>query len=120
MKEHDKINVAAYLRDLNQRAKYACVYGTLRKSEYIELTCKELACKCNVTPATISNLNTSSSFYLIHKIAGEILDAYFAVLAYETRKNVKDNPEDLYVERETITYVMYELTEFFSDEWLNY
>ena len=63
MRANDKIYVSEYLKDLNERVKGF----HLDKTSVKPITCKELAKHCEVTPATITNLTTSSNFYFTHQ-----------------------------------------------------
>lgn len=119
MRDNDRLHVAMFLDDLNDRAAYAVKYHSLKKDSYLPLTCKMLAEKCEVTPATISNLSTHSNFYLLYRVSEEILDAYFAYFEYDERQTRKDYPDDSIMPRDK-TYVLYQLTEYYSEEFLEY
>lgn len=119
MKDNDKINVAAYLKDLNEITSEAIKHNHIRKEYLEQLTCKKLAEKCNVTPATISNLTTSSKFSLIHKIAGEILDAYYPYFSWLQNHDRKEYPDEIIYPKDR-NYIIMELTEYYSDEFMNY
>ena len=75
MKANDKIYVSESLKDLNERVKHCISYHNFDKDTVKPITCKDLVDKCEVTQATISNLTTSSKFYLLFRIAEEILDS---------------------------------------------
>lgn len=119
MRANDKIYVKEYLKFLNEQTNHAIVYGNLKK-EYVNpiKTCKELAEKCNVTTATISNLKTSSTYYLIDKIASEILDAFYGFFSYDEAKTRKENPDEVIYPRDKQYVIMY-LTNYYADEWFN-
>lgn len=119
MKENDRIQVAEYLNFLNQEVKHACIYGNLKKDSVNPLTCKKLAEICEVTPATITNLSTSSRFCLIHKIAAEILDAYYGYFIWDEAKAKKENPDETIYPRD-INYVMMYLTNYYTESWLSF
>lgn len=118
MKANDKIHVADYLNDLNERAKHACIYHNLDKRTIRPLTCKELAEICEVTPATITNLTTSSKFYLLFRVAEEILDAYYGYFMYDERTAKEENPDELIYPRDK-NYVLMSLTSYYTDEFMN-
>lgn len=118
MKDNDKIYVSNYLKDLTDLAKNAHRYNGLKKEHVVSLTCKELAERCEVTPATITNLTTSSKFSLLYKIAGEILDAYFGFFMYDEQTARKENPDELIYPRDK-NYVLMYLTSYYTDEWIN-
>lgn len=118
MKDNDKINVSNYLKDLTDLAKEAHIYKGLAKEHVITLTCKELAKRCEVTPATISNLTTSSKYSLLWKIASEILDAYYGYFMLDENIARKENPDERIYPRD-INYVLMYLTNYYTDEWLN-
>lgn len=67
----NKINVAALLKIYNGLA--------LDKGFDLKLSCKTLASIVGVTPASISNLSTSSKFDLLYSIAMEINDYFYPV-----------------------------------------
>ena len=117
MKANDKIYVSEYLKDLNEKVRHARIYGTLDKETVKPLTCKELAEKCGVTQATISNLTTSSKFYLLHRVADEILDAYYGYFMYDESEYRKENPDEIVYPRD-VNYVLMYLTSYFTHEWL--
>lgn len=118
MKDNDKIYVNKYLENLNEKVKEAKRKGF--KDNYIKyINCKELALECNVTACTISNLNTNSKFSLIYKICEQIYDCYYSYYQYEYYEQKKEYPdEDIYIRDKS--FVMYELTSYYTDEWLNY
>lgn len=118
MKPNNKISVSTYLDYLNRETKHAILYGNLNKKYVSPITCKELAERCEVTPATISNLNTSSKFYLIYRIAEEILDAYYGYFSYEESKYRKEYPDEIISPRDK-SYVLFCLTHYYSEEWLD-
>lgn len=118
MRENDKIYVKDFLNDMNMRVDHAIKYGRLKNDYIKKLTCKELAALCQVTPATITNLNTSSKFCLINKIAGEILDAYYAYYEYDERVNREQYPDEMIYPRD-INYVIMCLTTYYTEEWIN-
>lgn len=119
MKANDRIHVKEYLNYLNENVDNDIAYNHIKKEYIQKLNCKLLAEKCEVTPATISNLNTSSSYFLIDKIAGEILDAYWAFFQYDESKNKKEYPEENIHPRDK-SYVIMCLMTYYSDEWLSY
>lgn len=118
MKENEKIYVSLFLDRLNEKVEDAKRKGF--KDKYIKyLNCKELANICNVTACTISNLNTNSKFSLIHKICENIYDCYYSYYQYEYQDEKKEYPdEDIYIR--DISFVIYELTTYYTSEWLNY
>ena len=118
MRANDKIYVSEYLKDLNERVKHAITYGNLNKEYVNPITCKELAEYCEVTPATITNLTTSSKFYLLYRIAEEILDAYYGLFMYEESKDKAEHPDETIYPRDK-SYVLMTLTSYYSEEWLN-
>lgn len=118
MIENDKIYVSKYLNELNIRADQAIRSRRIKTDHLCKLTCKELAEKCNVTPATITNLTTSSKYILIYTIAGEILDAYYPLFDYEECQYRKENPDEFVYPRD-INYVIMQLTTYWSGEWLS-
>ena len=81
MRANDKIYVSEYLKDLNERVKGY----HLEKTSVKLITCKELAQRCEVTPATISNLTTSSNFCLLYRIAEEIMTLTMVFLSEESK-----------------------------------
>lgn len=119
MKTNDKIHVKEYLNFLNDDTNHAIIYGNLNK-KYVNpiKTCKELAERCNVTPATISNLTTSSSYYLLDKIANEIFDAFYGFFSYNEAEDRKENTDEIIYPRDKY-YVLRYLTNYYTDEWLN-
>lgn len=118
MKANDKIYVSEYLKDLNERVNHAITYHTLDKNTVKNLTCKELAEKCEVTGATITNLTTNSKFYLIHRISEEILDSYYGYFEYDESKARKEYPDEVIYPRD-VNYVLMQLTTYYTDAWLN-
>lgn len=116
MKDNSKINVAAYLKDLNEITSEAIKHNRIRKEYLEQLTCKKLAEKCNVTPATISNLTTSSKFSLIHKIADEILDSYYPYFSWSQDNDKKYRPDKLIFPKVNTNYIIMCLTEYYSEE----
>ena len=118
MKANDKIYVAEYLKDLNERAKHACTYHNCNKEYISPITCKELAERCEVTAATITNLTTSSKFYLLYRVAEEILDAYYGYFMYDERTAREENPDEIIYPRDK-NYVLMCLTSYYTDEFLN-
>lgn len=114
MKANDKIYVSEYLKQLNERVKGY----HLEKTSVKPITCKELAKLCEVTPATITNLTTSSNFYLLYRIAEEILDAYYPLFMFEESKDKAEHPDEtLYIRDKS--YVLMYLTTYYSEEWMN-
>ena len=113
MKANDKIYVSEYLKELNERVKGFHLDKTVKP-----ITCKELAKRCEVTPATITNLTTSSNFYLLYRIAEEIFDAYYGLFIYEESKDKAEYPDEIICPRD-VSYVLMYLTRYYSDEWLN-
>lgn len=118
MKSNDKIYVAEYLNFLNESANQACTYHHIKKDSYRPITCKELAEKVNVTPATITNLNTNSKFYLLFRIAEEILDAYYGYFMYDEKKAKEEYPDEIIYPRDK-NYVLMNLTSYYTNEWIN-
>ena len=114
MRANDKIYVSEYLKDLNERVKGF----HLDKTSVKPITCKELAKHCEVTPATITNLTTSSNFYLLYRISEEILDAYYALFMFEESKDKAEYPDETICPRDVI-YVLNYLTRYYTEEWLN-
>lgn len=73
-----KINLSEYLKMLNNRLFTYNAYKSADCKLNIEpLSCKTLAEKILVTPATLSNLTTCSKFSLIDDIACELSFHYF-------------------------------------------
>lgn len=117
MLANDRINVVKYLKDLNDRTREAIIYGHIKK-EYVKfLNCKELAELCELTPATISNLTTCSKFYVLHKVASEIMECYYAYFMYDESKYRNEYPDELIYPRD-INYVLMTLTTYYTEEWL--
>lgn len=119
MKANDKIYVSEYLKDLNEKVKYAIAYQHLNADYVRPLTCKELAERCEVTQATITNLTTSSKFYLLWRVAEEILHAYYGYFNLDeflTRQN--DNDELIHPRDKS--YVLMCLTCYYTSEFLKY
>ena len=119
MKANDKIYVSEYLKDLNERVKHAVTYSNLNRDTVVMLTCKELAVRCGVTQATITNLTTSSKFYLLYRISEEILDAYYAFFMHDEAQAKKENPDELIYPRDK-NYVLMCLTSYYTSEFLNF
>lgn len=117
MKANDKINVSKYLKDLNDLVDNASRYSSFDKCCVRKISCKDLADLCEVTPATISNLSTNSKFFLLHKVAGEILDSYYGFFEFDERQARKDYPDEMIYPRD-INYVLMYLTSYYTDEWL--
>lgn len=117
MKANDKIHVAEYLKDLNEKVNHAITYGWIDKKTVNPINCKQLAELCEVTPATISNLTTSSKFYLLHRVAEEILDAYYGFFEYDERKARTEYPDENIFPR-CKSYILMELTCYYTDEWI--
>lgn len=118
MKENDKIYVSKFLENLNERVKKAKKHGF--NDKFIKyLNCKDIASECGVTPCTISNLNTNSKYSLIYKISEYIYDSYYSYYYYEFDKQTKEYPDE-YINIRDVVYVIYELTTYYSDEWLNH
>ena len=114
MKANDKIYVSEYLKYLNERVK-----GFHLEKKIVKLiTCKELAQRCEVTPATITNLTTSSNFYLLYRISEEILDAYAPLFMFEESKDMAEYPDEIICPRDE-SYVLMYLTRYYTAEWLN-
>ena len=118
MKANDKIYVSEYLKDLNERVNQTIIYGKLNKDYVKPITCKQLAELCEVTPATITNLTTSSKFFLLYRIAEEILDAYYGFFMYDEAKDRIEHPDEYIYPRDK-TYVLMQLTSYYTDEWIN-
>lgn len=59
-----------------------------------KLTCKELAKLCNVTQATLSNLNEDSKFSLLYLISEEIYLYYDNFFHFQTERNKINKEED--------------------------
>lgn len=114
MRANDKIYVSEYLKDLNKRVKAFHLDRTYVKT----FTCKQLAQRCQVTPATITNLTTSSNFYLLYRISEEILDAYYGLFMFEESKDKEENPDENILPRD-VSYVLMYLTRYYTAEWLN-
>jgi len=117
MKANDKIYVSEYLKDLNERVKTYKRFH-LDKISVKPITCKKLAQLCEVTPATISNLTTSSNFYLLYRISEEIFDAYYGLFMYEEWKDEAEHPDETICPRDD-SYVLMNLTRYYTEEWLN-
>lgn len=118
MRENDKIYIKEYLKGLNMLVDEEIKYRHI-KAEYVnKLTCKDLAELCEVTPATITNLTTSSKFFLLHKVAGAILDAYYAHFEYQERKD-REQYDDEVLYPKDLNYVLMCITSYYTDEWLN-
>ena len=115
MRANDKIYVCEYLKDLNKRVK---AFHLVKIPSVKKLTCKELAQRCEVTPATITNLTTSSNFYLLYRISEEILDAYYALFIFEESKDKAEHPDENICSRDD-SYVLMNLTRYYTAEWLN-
>lgn len=114
MRANDKIYVSEYLKDLNERVKRF----HLDKNPFVrKLTCKELAQHCEVTPATITNLTTSSNFYLLYRISEEIIDAYYPLFTFEESKDKAEFPDETILPRD-VSYVLMYLTRYYSAESL--
>lgn len=118
MKANDKIYVAEYLKNLNQCVNHAIKYGNLNKDYVNPITCKKLAEYCEVTPATVTNLTTSSSFFLLYRIAEEILDAYYGFFMYDEAKDRREHSDECIYPRDKY-YVLSQLTSYYTDEWMN-
>ena len=114
MRANDKIYVSVYLIDLNARVKGY----HLEKTSVKPITCKELAKRCEVTPASITNLTTSSNFYLLYRIAEEILDAYYPLFMFEESKDKAEHPDEIICPRD-VSYVLMYLTRYYTEEWMN-
>lgn len=119
MTANDKIYVSEYLKDLNERVKHAITYHDLEKNSVSPLTCKELASKCEVTQATITNLTTSSKFCLLYRVSEEIYNYYYAYFLYDEKQAKKDNPDEVIYPRD-VNYVMMYLTRYYTKECLSY
>lgn len=119
MKENDKIYVAKYLKDLNDLVENYRAYKGLKKDQVETLTCKELAKRCNVTPATITNLNTSSKYSLIYKIADEILESYYGFFWLDESIAKKENPDELIYPRDR-NYIIMNLTCYYTEKMDKY
>lgn len=114
MRANDRIYVYNFLKDLNDKVASSPVRCRVPET----LTCKELAKRCGVTPSTISNLTTSSSYFLLFRIAEEILDVYFPYYSYEESKERHDDPDCSVYPRDK-SYIVMALTCYYSDEWLS-
>ena len=108
MKANDKIYVSEYLKDLNRKVK-----GFHLETSVKPITCKDLAQRCQVTPATSSNLTTSSNFYLLYRISEEIFNAYCAFFEFKDSKDKAENPDEFINSRDT-SYVLMYLTTYYS------
>ena len=115
MRANDKIYVSEYLKDLYKRVKglHLDKLPSVKK-----ITCKELAQRCEVTPTTITNLTTSSNFYLLYRISEEILDAYYPLFILEESKDKEEYPDETILPRD-VSYVLMYLTRYYTAEWLN-
>lgn len=118
MRENDKIYIKEYLKTLNARVDDAVKYRHIKADYVKKLTCKELADLCEVTPATITNLTTSSRFYLLHKVAGEILDAYYTYFQYQEQTERKEYPDEVIYPKD-LSYVLMCMTSYYTDEFIN-
>ena len=116
--EKTKICVAEYLKFLNEEVKHCITYHNIKKDDVKTINCKELAELCNVTPATISNLNTDSKYSLIDRIAEEILDCYYSYFEYNERKAKIENPDEIIYPRDKNYIIMY-LTNYYTEQWLH-
>lgn len=118
MRENDKIYIKEYLKDLNARVDDAIKYRHV-KSDYVKkLTCKDIADLCEVTPATITNLTTNSKYFLLHKVAGVILDSYYSYFEYQEKSDREEYPDEVIYPKD-INYVLMCITSYYTDEWLN-
>lgn len=117
MKANDKIYVSEYLKDLNEKVKYAIAYQHLNADYVRPLTCKELAANCEVTQATITNLTTSSKFYLLWRVAEEILDAYYGYFSFDEAQAKEKDPDELIYPRDK-SYILMTLTCYYTHEFL--
>ena len=117
MKANDKIYVSEYLKDLNEKVKYAIAYQHLNADYVSPLTCKELASKCEVTQATITNLTTSSKFFLLWRVAEEILDAYYGYFSFDEAQAKEKDPDELIYPRDK-SYILMTLTCYYTHEFL--
>lgn len=115
MRANDKIYVSDYLKDLYKRVK---VFHLDKMPSVKKITCKELAKRCEVTPVTITNLTTSSNFYLLHRISEEIFDAYYPLFILEESNDKAEHPDEIISPRDT-NYVLMNLTRYYTGEWLN-
>ena len=113
-----KICINEYLKFLNNEVKHCITYHYIRKDKIKTLNCNDLAKLCEVTPATISNLNTDSKFSLIEKIANEIYNNYYSYFEYNERKAKQENPEEIIYPRDKYYIIMY-LREYYNEDWLN-
>lgn len=118
MKANDKIYVAKYLEILNKRVEYAIKRGYINKEYVNPITCKQLADYCDVTPATITNLTTSSKFYLLYRVAEEILDAYYGYFMYDEAQDREDHPDECIRPRDK-NYILMEIVSYYTNEWIN-
>ena len=113
MRANDKIYVSEYLKDLNERVKGF----HLDKKIVKKISCKELAKRCEVTPATITNLTTSSNFYLLYRISEEIFNAYYPLFSFEQSKDRAEHPDETIYNRD-ISFVLMNLTRYYTAEGL--
>lgn len=119
MIENDKICVAQYLKDLNGMVKYAIDRHYLNADRVEILTCKKLAARCGVTQATVTNLTTSSKFFLLYRVAEEIYTAYYCYFLYEEARCRQDDNDELIHPRD-ISFVLMCLTSYYTRENLKY
>lgn len=115
MKANDKIYVSEYLKELYERVKG---FHLDKNPAVKKINCKELAQRCEVTPATITNLTTSSNFYLLYRISEEIFDAYYPLFVFEESKDKEEYPDETILPRD-VSYVLMYLTRYYTGEWLN-
>lgn len=119
MKQNDRIYVKKFLDDLNGNTKTAIAFHHVKKDYVRFLTCASLAAAVEVTPTTITNLTTSSKFYLLHRVAEEILDAYYGYFSYLESWERRENPDEIIYPKD-VNYVLMQLTSYYTDEFLSY
>lgn len=119
MKQNNKIYVKKFLYDLNENTKTAIAFHHVKKDYVRLLTCADLAKAVEVTPATITNLTTSSKFYLLHRVAEEILDAYYGYFSYLESWERREYPDEILYPKD-VNYVLMQLTSYYTEDWLSY
>ncbi len=117
--EKQKIYVAEYLKILNEHVDYHIKWHYILKNSVKKLNCKELANLCQVTPATITNLNTDSKFSLIYKIASEIYESYYTYFKYAEETDKEEYPDEC-IRPQDEYYIILQLTQYYTEEWFRY
>lgn len=117
--EKQKIYVAEYLKYLNENVDFHIKRRYILKKSVKKLNCKELANLCQVTPATITNLNTDSKFSLIYKIASEIYENYYEYFKYAEETDKEEYPDECIMPKDEY-YIILQLTQYYTEEWFSY